>query len=179
VHRRTILRRLRALGALLVGLAACVPGPGACRLPALHGRVVDADTGAAIPEATVIEWWRGAGVAGGPQPTRHLRFAVTDGEGRFAFPAEAAPSASLCALRAYEPTHGFAHPRYGLVRGAASRDADGALVLRGSLSDATARRGDLQAACTTASRDEWERELASRICPDRFPSSSRPPTRER
>jgi len=175
VPRRTSIRALRWLGAVLLGLAACVPGPGACRLPALRGQLVDADTGAPIAGATVIEWWRGAGVAGGPQPTRHVRFAVSDGEGRFAFPAATAPSVRLWVLRAYEPAHGFVHPDYGLVRGPERRDADGDLLLRGSLSEASARRGDLEVLCTTATRDDWERELARRVCPAR----RAPPARER
>jgi hypothetical protein len=168
-------RTLRWLGAALLGLAACVPGPGACRLPALHGRVVDADTGDPIAGATVIEWWRGAGVAGGPQPTRHLRFAVSDADGRFSFPAAPAPSVRLWALRAYAPSHGFVHPDYGLVRGPEQRDAEGALVLRGSRAEAAARLGDPAALSTTATRDEHERALARRVCPERRP----PPARER
>jgi len=159
--------KLRLLGALALGLAACVPGPGACRMPAVHGRVVDADTGAPIVDATVVEWWRGAGVAGGPQPTRHARFAVTDAEGRFAFPAAVAPSARMWALRVYEPSHGFAHPDYGLVRPPERRDADGGLLLHGSRRDAPARRGDLEVLCTTPPREPWERELTQRVCPAR------------
>jgi hypothetical protein len=167
--------RTRWLAAILAGLAACVPGPGACRLPALHGRVVDADTGAPIAGATVIEWWRGAGVGGAPQPTRHIRFATSDASGRFAFPAATAPSLRLWALRAYEPIHGFVHPDYGLVRGPERRDAEGRLVLRGSRSDAAARLGDLEVLCTSPPRDDADRELARRVCSAR----RAPPARQR
>jgi hypothetical protein len=164
VPRPATLRLLAALG---LGLAACVPGPGACRMPALHGRVVDAETGAPIAGATVVEWWRGAGVAGGPQPTRHARFAVTDAQGRFSFPAAIAPSARMWALRVYQPSHGFAHPDYGLVRSPEQRGAEGELLLRGSRADAPARRADLDVLCSTPAREEWERALAQRVCPAR------------
>lgn len=162
VPRPATLRLLATLG---LGFAACVPGPGACRMPALEGRVVDAETGAPIAGATVVEWWRGAGVAGGVQPTRHARFAVSDAEGRFRFPAAIAPSARMWALRVYEPSHGFAHPEYGLVRPPEQRDAGGELLLRGSRAEAPARRGDLEVLCSTPAREDWERELAQRVCP--------------
>lgn len=158
--------------------AACVPGGGTCRLPALEGRVVDAGTGAPIADATVIEWWRGAGVGGAPQPTRYARFATSDASGRFAFPAQMAPDPRMWVTRVYAPSHGFVHPTYGFVRGPEERGAGGALVLRGSLADAPARRSDLEALCTTASGEEWERELARRACPARA-ADPPPPARNR
>jgi hypothetical protein len=173
---RPFRRLLRGFGAAALVLAACVPGPGTCRLPALRGRVVDTDTGAPIAAATVIEWWRGAGVGGGPQPVYHTRFAVSDDAGRFAFPDERAPDPRMWALRVYEPAYGFVHPAYGLVRGAARRDAEGVLVLSSSLADAAARRLDLEALCTTPPREEWERVLAGRVC---APRGGRPPARGR
>ena len=163
--RRPPRRLLRWLGAAVLGLAACVPGPRTCRLPAVRGRVVDADTGAPIAAATVIEWWRGAGVGGGPQPTYHTRFAVSDDRGRFAFPDERAPGPRMWALRVYEPAYGFVHPDYGFVRGPQGRDAEGALVLSGSLGETAARRLDLETLCTTPPREDRERALAARVCP--------------
>lgn len=158
-------RLLRWLGAAALGLAACVPGPGTCRLPALRGRVVDADTGAPIAAATVIEWWHGAGVGGGPQPTYHARLAVSDAAGRFAFPEESAPGARLWLLRVYEPSYGFVHPDYGFVRGALHEGEGGVPLLTGSRADAAARQMDLEVLCTTRPREDWERTLAARVCP--------------
>lgn len=169
-------RLVRWLLAGALGLAACVPGPGACRLPPTHGRVVDSESGAPIAGATVFEWWRGAGVGGGPQPTRHLRFATSDEAGRFAFPEAPPPGARMWVSRVYEPSYGFFHPDYGLVRGPAARDAGGALSLSGSRRDAPARLGDLARLCESRPRDGGERELAARLCPER---SERPPERGR
>jgi hypothetical protein len=53
------------VAALVVG---CVPSLVPCVLDGARGRVVDRDTGEPIAGATVIEWWRGAGRMGGPQP---------------------------------------------------------------------------------------------------------------
>lgn len=169
-------RRLRRLGVAVAGLAACVPGPGTCRMPAVEGRVVDAQTGAPIAAAIVVERWQGAGVAGGPQPTRQARFAVSDAAGRFAFAAACAPSPRMWAERVYGPSYAFVHPVYGLVRPEAARDAAGALTLSGSLDDARARRVDLETLCTTVPREEWERELALRACP---PPAERPSAQTR
>jgi hypothetical protein len=147
-------------------LAACVPGPGALVLGAAEGRVVDRDGGAPVEGATVIEWWRGAGRGGGPQPTYHARFATSDAGGRFAFPRAFAPSPRMWLLKVYGPSYGFFHPDYGLVRGG-ERAEGAALELSGSRADAELRRADLQPVCAPRPAERWQRELARVACPAR------------
>jgi hypothetical protein len=155
-----------ALVATLAVLAACVPGAGALVLGAAEGRVVDRESGAPIEGATVIEWWRGAGRGGGPQPTYHARFATSDAGGRFAFPRALAPSPRMWLLRSYGPSYGFFHGDYGLVRGGEPAEGE-PLVLRGSRAEAELRRADLAPVCAPRPRERWERELARVACPAR------------
>jgi hypothetical protein len=163
-------RQAWILGVLAAAAAACVPGPGPCCLAAARGRVVDRDTGAPIRDAVVIEWWRGAGRMGGPQPTRHARFARTDASGRFAFARELAPSPRLWLEKTYGPAYGFQHPDYGLVRAGDAGEGSGEVVLEGSTHDAAARRLDLDVLCQSPKREAWEQELARLACPAPSPS---------
>lgn len=147
-------------------LAACVPGPGVLVLGAASGRVLDRESGTPIEGATVIEWWRGAGRMGAPQPTYHARFATSDAGGRFAFPRALARSPRMWLLRVYGPSYGFFHPRYGLVRG--GEPAEGAAPeLSGSLAEAELRRADLAPVCAPRPAERWQRELARVACPPR------------
>jgi hypothetical protein len=154
-----------ALAASLA-FAACVPGPGVLVMSAREGRVVDRETGAPIAGATVIEWWRGAGRGGGPQPTYHARFTESDADGRFGFPRAVAPSPRMWLLRTYGPSYGFFHPGYGLVRGGEAAPGD-AIALSGSREEAELRRADLAPVCAPAPRERWQRELARIACPPR------------
>jgi hypothetical protein len=164
--RSARLARQAALAALVALASGCVPGPGVLVLRAAEGSVVDRESGAAIAGATVIEWWRGAGRGGGPQPTYHARFATSDPGGRFAFPRELAPSPRLWLLRTYGPSYGFYHADYGLVRGA--EPPPGAPVeLAGSRAEAELRRADLAPVCAPHPRERWQRELAQVACPVR------------
>jgi hypothetical protein len=158
--------RLAAVALLAAALAACVPGPGALVLRAAEGRVLDRESGAPVEGATVIEWWRGAGRGGGPQPTYHARFATSDAGGRFAFPRALAPSPRMWLLRTYGPSYGFFHPRYGLVRGGEAARGE-PVLLRGSLAEAELRHADLGPVCAPRPRERWERELARVACPAR------------
>jgi hypothetical protein len=149
-----------------LALSGCVPGPGVLVMRAAEGRVLDRESGAPIAGATVIEWWRGAGRGGGPQPTYHARFTRTDADGRFGFPRAIAKSPRMWLLRTYGPSYGFFHPDYGLVRG--GEPAAGAAVeLTGSLAEAELRRADLAPVCAPRPREAWERELAELACPPR------------
>ena len=169
------MRRI-ALGVLAAGLAGCLPGPGAIVLAPASGRVVDRDTRAPIAGAQVIEWWRGAGRGGGPQPTYHARFATSDAEGRFVFSRALAPSPRMWLLATYPPTFGFYHPRYGLVRGGEA-PAEGEVLLSGSLAEAELRLADLAPVCAPRPRERWERDLARSACPQDAPRRPSPPPR--
>jgi len=152
--------------ALAAALAACVPGPGVLVLRAASGRVLDRESGAPIEGATVVEWWRGAGRMGGPQPTYHARFATSDAGGRFGFPRALAPSPRMWLQKTYGPSYGFFHPRYGLVHG--GEPAEGAAPeLSGSLAEAELRRADLAPVCAPRPAEHWQRELARVACPPR------------
>jgi hypothetical protein len=157
-----------AIGLLAASLAGCLPGPGAIVLAPAAGRVSDRDTQAPIAGAQVIEWWRGAGRGGGPQPTYHARFATSDAEGRFAFPRALAPSPRMWLLRTYPPTFGFYHPRYGLVRGGEAPEG-GEVALAGSLAEAELRLADLAPVCAPEPKERWQRELARSACPTHAP----------
>jgi hypothetical protein len=125
---------------------------------------VDRDTGEPVRDALVIEWWRGAGRLGGPQPVYHARTARTDAEGRFTLGRALAPSPRMWVLRTYPPSYGFYHPSYGLVRGGEA--APGAeRVLAGSLRDSAARLEEVAPLCAGRAREAWERELARAACP--------------
>ena len=165
---RPMLRVLRtaSLAAAVAALAGCVPGPGVFVMRAVEGRVLDRESAAPIAGATVVEWWRGAGRGGGPQPTYHARFATSDAEGRFRFPRAIAPSPRMWLLRTYGPSYGFVHSDYGLVRaGEAAPGED--VVLRGSREEAALRRADLAPVCAPRPRERGERELARVVCPAR------------
>jgi hypothetical protein len=162
------LARTASLGLVTVALAACVPGPGVLVMRAAEGRVLDRESGEPIGGATVIEWWRGAGRGGGPQPTYHARFATSGADGRFGFPRAMAPSPRMWLLRTYGPSYGFFHPDYGLVR-AGEAQPGVALELRGSREEAELRRADLGPVCAPRPRERWERELAPIACPPRPP----------
>lgn len=158
-------RAWTVLALVASSFAACVPGPGPCRLDAAQGRVVDRDTGEPIPGALVIEWWRGAGRMGGPQPVYHARFAETDAAGRFAFERAYAPSVRMWTLRTYGPSYGYYHASYGLVRGADGPAAGGEIALAGSLRDSAARFAEIEPLCGGRADDDWERALARAACP--------------
>jgi hypothetical protein len=130
------------------------------------GRVLDRESGAPIAGAEVIEWWRGAGRGGGPQPTYHARFARSDADGRFAFGRGLAPSPRMWLSKVYGPSYGFYHADYGLVR-AGEPGPDAELLLRGSRAEAELRRADLASVCRPRPREGWERELARVACPPR------------
>lgn len=154
-----------ALAASLA-FAACVPGPGVFVMRAAEGRVLDRESGEPIAGARVIEWWRGAGGGGGPQPTYHARFTHSDADGRFGFPRAVAKSPRMWLLRTYGPSYGFFHPDYGLVRGGEPAAGE-PVVLSGSRAEAELRRADLAPVCAPHPREEWERELARSACPPR------------
>lgn len=137
------------------------------------GRVVDEDTGEPIPDATVIEWYRGAGRFGGPQPSYHARFATTDRDGRFVFERQIASSPRMWLLETYGPLYGFYHPSYGLetetprrvsVGEADARDArsspeapassGGSLLLEGSLRRSHLRLDALRPWCAGRHADD-------------------------
>jgi hypothetical protein len=151
--------RTATLALLGIVVPGCAPAAGPFVLDAASGRVIDEDTREPIPGATVIEWYRGAGRFGGPQPSYHARFATTDDAGRFAFPREAVWSLRMWALRTYGPTYGFHHPSYGLETGTPRRvsaddDASpGELRLEGSLRRSHLRLDALRAWCA-GRRDE-------------------------
>lgn len=170
----------RAVALLVLASPACAPAAGPFVLEAASGRVVDEDTGEPIPEATVIEWYQGAGRFGGPQPSYHARFARTDDEGRFSFEREIAPSLRMWALETYGPRYGFYHPSYGLESetprrvssGSGTRDEEAgrahaeALRLEGSLRRAHLRLDALQPYCAGRREDDAAAEHLREIaCP--------------
>lgn len=131
---------------------------------AARGRVVDRDTGEPIADATVIEWWRGAGRMGGPQPEVHARVRKSDAEGRFAFESARAPGPRLWFTKTYGPSYSFYHPSYGLEHGGEARAGED-LVLRGSLRDSAARLADLAPYCRGEPEGAGARRLAEAACP--------------
>jgi hypothetical protein len=162
VTTRTLRRAwLLAAAALLAG---CVPSLGPCVLDGARGRVVDRDTGEPIAGATVIEWWRGAGRMGGPQPEVYARSATSDAEGRFGFERERAPGPRLWLTKTYGPSYSFYHPSYGLEHGGEPRAGE-ELVLRGSLQDSAARLADLAPYCRGEHEGPGARRLAEVACP--------------
>lgn len=152
-------------GLLTVGmLTGCVPSLGPFVLDAAQGRVRDRDTGEPLRGAEVIEWYRGAGRMGGPQPELHARWARTDTEGRFAFSRELAWNARLWLLKSYGPSYSFYHPSYGLEHGA-RRAAEGGLLLEGSLRDSALRLEALAPWCRGEHEGAGARHLAEAACP--------------
>jgi hypothetical protein len=152
---------LAVAGALVAG---CVPSLGRCVLEAASGRVVDRDTGEPIAGAEVVEWIRGAGRMGGPQPELHARFATSDAEGRFAFERAFAPGPRLWFSKNYGPSYSFYHPSYGLIHGGEPGSA-AQIVLRGSLRDSAARLADLPPYCRGEHPGAGARHLAAVACP--------------
>jgi hypothetical protein len=165
-----------ALRVLLVALlaVACVPELGPFRLAEVRGRVVDADTGAPLAGALVIEWHRGAGPGGASQPVYHARWATSDPAGEVHLAASVVPSARMWLLKTYEPDYALFHPSYGLQRG--TRRAGDRLVLRGSLARAEQGRADLLPYCRGEHTDAGARRLAEVACAER---PQRPPAARR
>lgn len=144
-------------------LAVLSLGVGACELPARRGRVVDGDTRAPIAEVRVVELWRAGRALSDVAATRHVRLATTDREGRFALPAET----SAGALRGgAAPSYVLVHPSYGLVRAGEREPIEGVLDFEMSRADVTAQQS-LTALCESRPREDWEREIAAEVCPDR------------
>lgn len=162
--------RLVALAAALAS-GACAPSLGPFVLEAVRGRVVDENTAEPIRGATVIQWYRGAGTGGGPQPSYHARFATTDREGRFAFERAVAPSPRMWLLETYGPGYGFYHPSYGLETATPQRvDRSGGgpaeLRLGGSLRRAHLRLDALSAWCAGRhAEDAASEHLREIACP--------------
>jgi hypothetical protein len=151
----------RPLGAGIFVLAAMLIGVGACEVPALHGRVVDRETRGPVEDVRVVELWRAGRALSDVAATRLVRFAKTDREGRFAFPAESAAGV----LRAERtPSYVLIHAGYGLVQAGAREPIGGALDFEVSHADVTALQA-LGALCESRPREEWEREIAAEICP--------------
>ncbi len=148
---------------LPLGLLACLPSPGPFVLAAAEGRVVDRESGDGIPEAWVVEWYRGAGAPGGSQPEYHARFARTGANGAFRFDRRFAPSPRIWLLRTYGPSYSFFHPDYGLVHG--GRPAEGeAVLLRGSRGEAELRHADVAPYCRGDLRGAGAQRLAELAC---------------
>ena len=162
VAARTLRRASLLVAAAL--LAGCVPSLGPCVLEGAGGRVADRDAGEPIADAEVIEWYRGAGRMGGPQPEVHARFAKSDAQGRFAFARARAPGPRLWFTKTYGPTYSFYHPSYGLEHGGEARAGE-ELVLRGSLRDSAARLADLAPYCRGEHEGAGARHLAQVACP--------------
>lgn len=148
-------------------LLGCVPSLGPFVLDAAEGRVRDRDTGEPLRDAEVIEWYRGAGRMGGPQPELYARFARSDAGGRFAFPRQTAWSARLWLLKSYGPAYSFYHPSYGLEHGARRSPASDELLLEGSLRDSAARLEALAPWCRGEHEGRGARRIAELACPPR------------
>ncbi len=148
-----------AIAALLVGTGS------SCTLPAVRGRVLDRDTRAPIAGVRVVEQRRSARTLSDVAATLHARIAKTDAGGRFAFPGEAATS--MVALRGGRaPSYVLVHPRYGLIRSGDQEPTGAELGFEMSLTDVTAQQS-LASLCESPPREDWERELAAEICPQR------------
>lgn len=148
-------------------LGGCVPSLGPFILDSARGRVIDQDTGEPIRGAEVIEWYRGAGSAGGPQPHYYARWTRSDREGRFAFGRAFAPSLRLWVLKTYGPTYSFYHPSYGLEHGGGrpERNVEPEVILRGSLRHSAQRLADLVPFCRGERSDRGARHLQQVACP--------------
>ena len=169
---------LRVVIAALL-FSACVPELGPFRLAEVRGQVVDAESGAPLAGALVIEWHRGAGPGGASQPVYYARWATTDATGEFRLAASAVSSPRMWLLKAYAPDYAFFHPSYGLQRGA-RKEAD-RVVLRGFLSRAEQGRADLVPYCRGEHDDAGARRLAEVACEDRpqRPSAASPTRNKR
>ena len=132
-------------------------GAAGCELPAVRGRVVDRETGAPIAGAIVVELWREAGWMGEPARAESARFATSDAAGRFELaPERGAPGSN-------PPVYMFAHRDYGLVHAGEVAPVDGAIELRGARGEVTPSQ-NLAALCELPPREDWERDLARRLC---------------
>ena len=158
------LRRAAAAASGALLLAACVPSLGPLRLPAATGAVVDATSGEPVADAEVIEWWRGSGRMGGPQPVYHARWSTTGPEGDFAFPSALAPSPRIWVLRTYGPAYSIYHPDYGLQHAGVRENPP--LLLRLDRAAAAQGAAELAALCREAD-DAGSRHLAGLACPAR------------
>ena len=141
-------------------LAAFALGAAACELPAVRGRVVDRETGAPIAGAIVVELWREAGFLGEPARAESARYGTSDAAGRF----ELAPGRGALFGGDPPPVYVFAHRDYGLVHAGEVNAVDGAIELRGARGEVTPSQ-NLAALCASPPREDWERELARRLCP--------------
>ncbi|MDX1648561.1 MAG: hypothetical protein R3263_01785 [Myxococcota bacterium] len=169
---RAAMGRRATLVLLALAATACVPSPGPFRLAAASGRVVDADTGAPVPDALVLEWYRGGGLSDAARPVYHSRWTWADADGRFAFGDGVAPSPRMWLLKTYGPSYDVYHPAYGLVRGPTA--PEGSVVLRASRGRAQAARGDLAPFCRGEREGRAARKLVEVACP---PRPERPPDR--
>jgi hypothetical protein len=162
-------RRMRLLAgsaALVLFSLGCVPGIGPVRLPAVEGRVVDAQSGAPLAGAEVVEWWYGAGRFGGPQPVQHARWDTTDAAGRFALAGSTAWSPRMWLLRTYGPAYSVFHADYGLLH-AGLRSEAAPLVLRIDRAAASQGATELAAICRGERDDSGARRLRAVACAPR------------
>jgi hypothetical protein len=106
----------------------------------------------------VVELWRDAGWMGEPARARHARFATSDAGGRFAL-----ESARVSGGGDHPPVYVFAHPEYGLVHAGEVAPIGGTIELRGARGEVTPSQS-LRSLCESPPREDWERELASRLC---------------
>lgn len=154
--------RFLAVLALGWGAGGCLPSPGPFVLDAVEGVVIDADSGAPLAGAEVIEWYRGAGTSD-VAPHYYARWATTDASGRFVLPRALSPSPRMWLLRTYGPSYSFYHPAYGLEH-AGERPPTGRMVMRGSKQVAAQRLANLDPICRGERDDPGARHLAAIAC---------------
>ncbi len=153
--------RLRTSHAVIGAIVLALPLllAARCSLPAIEGRVLDRETRAPIAGVRVIELWRGGRAWSDVAATLATRSATTDAAGRFSFSEQSSARGG-----AEQPTYVFAHSSYGLARHDLPPAGDaGPPVFLLSASDAAARSA-LATLCASATREEWERELAREFC---------------
>ena len=155
-----VLRRL-ALAALALGLVACAPGRGPFVLEAVHGRVVDLQTGTPVAGAAVVEWYVGGGPSDGARPVRHARWATSRADGSFVL-GESRTNACMWIARSYGPKFAFVHPDYGLQR-QARQQAD-EWILSGDRRRIEQARADLRPFCRGELDDAGARHIRSVAC---------------
>lgn len=158
-------RRVPAAIAVLAvaGMLGTAPS---CALAAVRGRVLDRDTRAPIAGVRVVEQRRSARALSDVAATLHARVAKTDAEGRFAFPGETSASVQVALRGDRAPSYVLVHSRYGLIRSGELEPSGAELAFEMSLSDVTAQQS-LASLCESAPSEDWERELAAEICPER------------
>lgn len=162
------MRGRRLTVAILLGVAglSCAPSLGPFRLPAARGRVVDVGSGAPVPDAEVIQWWRGRRGASDAYPVYHARFTRADAAGRFAFPAELVASPRIWLLRTDGPSWGVWAESHGFQRPRPVGDGDETLLRLGP-ADAAARRASVAPFCDRTPEDAGARRVAALACPER------------